>query len=1243
VTPEQLAKLQLAYDRAKLNLQGQREETKRLAADTAKANKAGVEGSEQMQRARERVATASETVADRERSLTKAQEEARRTGVEAARDVADAQQALREAQAGVDKAREEGQRQIEDAQRAVADAAAAVAEAQAAAAAQTSKFDEAMAKLAPNARSFVNAVRGLAPQWDAMRLSVQNRLFEGLDSTVTQLGRTTIPVLQRQLTATAGVWNEIAKNAAAGVQEMARSGMLDKILAGATDNLRAFQDAPRQMITAWGQLSVAAQPAFHQLMTQFAGAIKSFSDGIAKSFESGGLEQAISSAFEIISQFGTLLGNALGVVQQIFKAASDAGGQIVGALASVFGELERVFAAPQMQAQLRSLFASVSQIVGALVPVLGAVVQAAVPLLAAVLQPIATLATALGPILQQLAQMLGAALLPIIQALAPALVMIGTTIVQLVASVLPLLQPIAALIAQVITSLAPALAPVLAVITQIVNTLVGPLTRVVQALTPALVQVADLVAQAFRDVEPLLAPLVGLLGTIAQLVADVFAAALQQLMRVLEPLIRVASQLVQTVLQALAPILPAVAAGFVAISTALIAIMQPLAGVVVSLAQQLVPIITDLTPIVGALASVFAETLSQVLPPLATAVISLAAAFAPVLPVVAELLGMILEMAAGVLMQLLPSLLELVQAAVALTVALLPIVPPLVELVGLVLKLAVGVVSALLPPLIDLAGFFISGFATALSTVIGWVSGLIRMLASLVTWIVQHVGPAFRWLNDKVVQPVWRAIREAIRWSWTNIIKPIFDAIKLGIQGVGGVFRWLRDHIVKPVWNTITSVIKTAWTSGIKPAFDAVKTAVGKVADAFSTAKDAIGKAWKKIEGLTKAPINFVIGTVWNKGVVKAWDKILGWVPGLPKLKELPLLAQGGTVPARPGIYNRPTAIVGEGDPRHPEFVIPTDPRYRSRALGLWEAAGGQLMADGGILGSIVGGIKSIGGKVGGFFSSAASFLKDPGKALDTLMGGLLEPLRAMKDSAWGKLALGIPRSILKGLKDLVSFGGGGGGGDIGGTIPKGQRLAVINQALAAAGVPPPGSLPQWQAGLNTLITRESGWNPRAINRWDSNARAGIPSQGLAQTIPPTWSAYVPASLRSRGILDPVSNVAAAVRYIVARYGNITNVQQANANRPPAGYDNGGWLQPGWNYNGLGTPEAVLTPQQLRILEGAAVAGVAAVGGLRPGDSVTLVVQDGPTLRAYVQGEAQQVVTHNNRQIATALGARPRG
>ncbi|MFJ5027766.1 hypothetical protein ACIQB5_06655 [Streptomyces sp. NPDC088560] len=180
----------------------------------------------------------------------------------------------------------------------------------------------------------------------------------------------------------------------------------------------------------------------------------------------------------------------------------------------------------------------------------------------------------------------------------------------------------------------------------------------------------------------------------------------------------------------------------------------------------------------------------------------------------------------------------------------------------------------------------------------------------------------------------------------------------------------------------------------------------------------------------------------------------------------------------------------------------------------------------------------------------------------------------------------------------------------VGGTIPTGQHLAIIDAALKAAGVPPPGTLGQWEAGLNTLIGRESSWNPRAINLTDSNAAAGDPSRGLGQAIMATFLAnHVPGT--SMDIYDPVANVAAITRYIVRTYGNISNVQQANANLPPKGYDRGGWLMPGdMPVNGLRKPEAVLTPDQSEaLIANAEYLRAQRTAGSEPGASKQVTIQ----------------------------------
>ena len=114
-------------------------------------------------------------------------------------------------------------------------------------------------------------------------------------------------------------------------------------------------------------------------------------------------------------------------------------------------------------------------------------------------------------------------------------------------------------------------------------------------------------------------------------------------------------------------------------------------------------------------------------------------------------------------------------------------------------------------------------------------------------------------------------------------------------------------------------------------------------------------------------------------------------------------------------------------------------------------------------------------------------------------------------------------------LSKLFGSGGGGGSG-------VNRWRPLMAQVLNMFG------LPQLLDVFMTQMNTESGGNVSAINLSDSNAKAGIPSQGLMQVVPPTFAAYA-GPFRSRGILDPLANIYAAVAYAVARYGsNIANV-----------------------------------------------------------------------------------------------------
>ena len=121
-------------------------------------------------------------------------------------------------------------------------------------------------------------------------------------------------------------------------------------------------------------------------------------------------------------------------------------------------------------------------------------------------------------------------------------------------------------------------------------------------------------------------------------------------------------------------------------------------------------------------------------------------------------------------------------------------------------------------------------------------------------------------------------------------------------------------------------------------------------------------------------------------------------------------------------------------------------------------------------------------------------------------------------------------------------------------TVPGnvGQWIAQAQSILAAAGVP---ASKMNAADIAIIIQHESSGNPNAVNNWDSNAKAGHPSEGLMQTIGPTFNAN--ALPGHNQILNPVDNIIAGVRYAISRYGSISNVPgvvDVKAGRAYVGY-----------------------------------------------------------------------------------------
>ncbi|MCD5603307.1 phage tail tape measure protein [Lactobacillus delbrueckii subsp. lactis] len=138
----------------------------------------------------------------------------------------------------------------------------------------------------------------------------------------------------------------------------------------------------------------------------------------------------------------------------------------------------------------------------------------------------------------------------------------------------------------------------------------------------------------------------------------------------------------------------------------------------------------------------------------------------------------------------------------------------------------------------------------------------------------------------------------------------------------------------------------------------------------------------------------------------------------------------------------------------------------------------------------------------------------------------------------------GIFKKAYKALDDAVeSVANPGGAGVM-------RWKSYVAKALKANGI---DATSYRISKILATIQRESGGNPRAINLWDSNAKAGIPSKGLMQTIGPTFNAY---KLKGHNdIYNGFDNLLAAINYIKHRYGTS---DAAFARVAASGYANGG-------------------------------------------------------------------------------------
>ncbi|WP_030515505.1 transglycosylase SLT domain-containing protein [Nocardia sp. NRRL WC-3656] len=198
---------------------------------------------------------------------------------------------------------------------------------------------------------------------------------------------------------------------------------------------------------------------------------------------------------------------------------------------------------------------------------------------------------------------------------------------------------------------------------------------------------------------------------------------------------------------------------------------------------------------------------------------------------------------------------------------------------------------------------------------------------------------------------------------------------------------------------------------------------------------------------------------------------------------------------------------------------------------GILQAAGGLLVA--GALGSL-----GLGG--------LSRYTKDFGAVVD---------FYGKKDKGDDTTTGYTPKNLPVQDQTAAASSSSGGAAYSGGGVE--QWRPTFSSVLSALGMPS-----SWIGLGMAQMQTESGGNPKAINLSDSNAAKGTPSKGLMQVIDPTFASYR-SGLYPNDIWEPNANIAAALRYTVARYGSPEGVWGQGH-----GYADGGWI------TGIGGPRS---------------------------------------------------------------------
>ncbi|MGE3487452.1 MAG: hypothetical protein AB7L09_22250 [Nitrospira sp.] len=235
-------------------------------------------------------------------------------------------------------------------------------------------LEKALAKLSPEARAFVKEVAALKPAWNALRLNVQNALFQDLSVTVRDLGRTYLPVLNTGFVDIAKSMNVAARVSAKALMQPETVAALGRVLDAtslSTANLGAAAGH-----TLSGLINMGSVGAEYLAILSY-GSIKAAEDFDRWTQSAEGQQKVndwINTGVGVLKQLWQILQNLGNIAQGVWAAMNEGSGGVLENLIALTAQVSEWVNSAQGQETLVAIFNALHQIMVALLPIIGGIV-----------------------------------------------------------------------------------------------------------------------------------------------------------------------------------------------------------------------------------------------------------------------------------------------------------------------------------------------------------------------------------------------------------------------------------------------------------------------------------------------------------------------------------------------------------------------------------------------------------------------------------------------------------------------------------------------------------------------------------------------------------------------------------------------------------------------------------------------------------------------------------------------------